>query len=102
MTYHLRVYDNFHYNDESEAYNTGHYDSYENALTAAKTIVDEFLVFNWKKGMTPIELRVLFLLYGDDPIVVPDEMTSGDIPRFSARKYVDEVIFDLRKRLEKQ
>ncbi|MFN4762350.1 hypothetical protein ACKGJN_04435 [Gillisia sp. Q332] len=40
--FHLRVYDNFHYMDESEVYNHGQYDTYEAALIAAKAIVDDF------------------------------------------------------------
>lgn len=33
--------------DESEAYNHGQYDTYEDALNAAKAIVDDFLEDNW-------------------------------------------------------
>jgi len=103
MKFHLRVYDNFHYTDESEAYNTGSYVTYDDALIAAKAIVDEFLVFNWKKGMPYKELRSLFMLFGDDPIIVPDENNeSSDIPRFSARDYVYGIIEDFCERLEKQ
>ncbi len=102
MTFHIRVYDNFHYTDESEAYNTGEYDSYENALIAAKTMVNEFLVHNWKKGMTPVALRDSYLFFGDDPIVVPNEKGDSDLPRFSAWDYVDEIVDELCERLEKQ
>ena len=47
MKFHLRVYDNFHYADESEAYNHGQYETYAEALIGAKAIVDEFLKHNW-------------------------------------------------------
>jgi len=47
MKLHLRIYDNFHYGDESEAYNHGQYETYAEALIGAKAIVDEFLKHNW-------------------------------------------------------
>lgn len=50
--FHLRVNDNFHYMAESEAYDYGQYNTYEEALIAAKAIVDEFFEFNWRGGIT--------------------------------------------------
>lgn len=103
MTFHLRVYDNFHYMEETEAYNTGSYATYEEALSAAKSIVEEFFVFNWKKGMTFEELRSLFMLYGDDPIIVPNEHgESIDYPNFSARDYAYSIVEDLFQKFENQ
>ena len=71
--FHLRVYDNYHYADESEAYDHGQYETYEEALLEAKAIVEEFLEQNWNHGITPEELLVQFALYGEDPIIIPDE-----------------------------
>lgn len=103
MTFHLRVYDNYHYNDESEAYNTGLFNTYEDALQAAKGVVNEFLADNWRKGMTPKDLHVLFLMFGDDPIVVPNERIENfDMPNFSAREYVPKIIEEFCLNLEKQ
>lgn len=39
--FHLRVFDNYHYMDESEAYNHGAFDTYEDALIAV------FSTFNY-------------------------------------------------------
>jgi hypothetical protein len=83
--FHLRVYDNFHYMDESEAYNHGQFDTYEDALIAAKAIVDEFFEHNWKSGVTPDYLNVQYCLYGEDPIILPNE--HGKLESFSARTY---------------
>lgn len=103
MKFHLRVYDNFHYNDESEAYNKGLYDSYEAALYAAKGMVDEFLIYNWRKGMLPKDLHALFLLYGDDPIILANESVERfEMPNFSARDYVEGIIEEFCKKLEEQ
>ena len=45
MKYHLRVYDNYHYGDESEAYNHGAYNTYEKAESAAKAIMVKTQLF---------------------------------------------------------
>ena len=50
MKYHLRVYDNYHHGDDSEAYDYGDYGTYGEAESAAKAIVDEFLEHNWSRG----------------------------------------------------
>lgn len=98
MKFHLRVYDNFHYMDESEAYNNGEYATYEDALVGAKAIVDEFLEFNWRPGMKPDDLIVSFAFYGEDPIILPDE--HGEYERFSSRNYVDTRAAEICKKLE--
>ena len=36
MKYYLKVYDNYHHADESEAYKHGQYETYAEALSAAK------------------------------------------------------------------
>src|SRR6187549_1769278 len=84
--FHLRIYDNFHYGDVNDFYKHGEFDTYEEALAEAKLIVDEFLRYNWKKGITPNELIVHFSFFGEDPIIVPEREGQE---RFSARTYVD-------------
>src|SRR6188474_3368230 len=98
MKFHLRVYDNFHYMDESEAYNHGHYNSYEDAVKAAKAIIEEFFMHNWKRGMTPGELRGLYFIYGEDPVIVAND--HGEHPEFSARTYVDENFEEIFKKID--
>ena len=98
MKYHLRVYDNYHYMDESEAYNYGQYDSYEDALVAARLIVDEFFVRHWTKGASPDALMAQYCMYGEDPVILP-----GDFPgheRFSARAYAEVSAFEICRKLE--
>jgi hypothetical protein len=96
MKFHLRVYDNYHYMDESEAYNHGEYETYEEALVGAKAIVDEFLVHNWTPGTKPDSLIVSFAFYGEDPIILP----VGYGESFSARTYVDTRAAEICKQLE--
>ena len=88
MKYHLRVYDNYHHADESEAYNHGEYDTYEKAESVVKAIVDEFLIKNWKRGMNPGILKALYSLNGEDPVILPAEYPEGK--RFSASDYAEE------------
>jgi guanosine-3',5'-bis(diphosphate) 3'-pyrophosphohydrolase len=85
--FHLKVYDNYHYMVESEAYNHGQYDSYEEAMIAAKAIVDEFFEHNWKQGLKPDYLIGQYCLYGEDPNILPNE--HGKHESFSARTYAN-------------
>lgn len=83
--YHLRVYDNFHYGDESEAYDHGSYPTYQAAVIAAKAIVDEFFKHNWNPGVEPDNLFSQYSLYGEDPVILLNE--PGERERFLARAY---------------
>ena len=96
--FYLRVYDNYHYTDESEAYNYGQYDTYEEALSAAQAIVDEFFEHNWKIGVTPDYLIGQYSLYGEDPIILPNE--PGEFERFSARTYANISAEEICRKLE--
>ena len=96
--FHLRVYENSHYMDESEAYNHGQYNTYEDALVAAKAIVDEFMEHNWQTGISPESLIGQFCLYGDDPIILPNE--PGKSECFSARTYAHISAVEICRKLE--
>jgi hypothetical protein len=100
MKYHLRVYDNSHHMDESEAYDHGKYETYEEAEIAARGIVNEFLHFNWRKGITSEELIEYYCLHGEDPVILPEK--HPEEKGFSARDYVNEVAEIICNNLEKQ
>ena len=84
--------------DESEAYDHGQYQTYEDAVIAAKTIVDEFFHHNWRSGVTPDELLGLYSFYGEDPIILPDE--PGKHESFSARNYAADSAIKICRKLE--
>jgi hypothetical protein len=86
--YRLRVYDNFHYGDTSEAYDYGQFETYELALIAAKKMVESSLRHEFKQGISEDELLAAFSFYGDDPIIVPSDPNRE---RFSARDYAHEI-----------
>jgi guanosine-3',5'-bis(diphosphate) 3'-pyrophosphohydrolase len=98
MKYHLRVYDNYHHGDESEAYDHGEYDTYEEAESAAKAIVNEFLEHNWSRGKTPGMLIAEYGLYGEDPVILP--AGEPESRNFSAADYADEIAGSICLKLE--
>jgi hypothetical protein len=88
--FYLKVYDNFHYGDESESYQYGQYKTYEEARKAAENIVFEFLESNWKPGFTSNTLLSQYSFYGEDHDILPSE--PGEKERFSAQ--IQGVYFD--------
>jgi hypothetical protein len=100
MKFHLRVYDNFHFADEFEAYNFGEYETYEDAIIAARAIVEEFFVHHWKRGMTAESLLQGHAQYGEEPIILPSE--PGENICFSARTYANEIAETVCKKLQQQ
>ena len=85
MNYYLRTYDNYHFRNESEAFNEGNFETYEEALAAAKIIVDDFLLQNSEKGMKPENLLFQWMMFGEAPEILP-KGKSG-IEHFSAGSY---------------
>lgn len=81
----LKIYDNFHYMDEDETYVTGNFDTYDDALAAAKKIVDDFLYKELLAGRPLAELYETYVSYGEDPDILGD--TPEGIERFSAWTY---------------
>jgi hypothetical protein len=88
MKFHLRVYDNFHYGNENEAYNSGEFSTYEDAIIEAKAMIDESLDNKWKPGMSSKELIAKFNINGIEPAILPN-LHENNI-RFSARTYAEE------------
>ena len=71
-TFKVIVYDNFHYMDESERYELGTFDSSEDALHVAKTIVDEYLASVFEPGMSATDLFESYTDFGEDPAIFSD------------------------------
>lgn len=77
----VRVWDNFHYMDDDEAYDFGEYSTYDEALDAAKRIVKESLE-NHRYDYAE------YTMFGDDPAILGP--TGGRL-LFSAREYAREL-----------
>ena len=84
MPYKVLVDDNFHYQDEDERYEQGQFETYEAALEAAQTIVNEFLASEYRPGMTAEQLYEQYTGFGEDPFIKPH---PDDRERFSAWDY---------------
>lgn len=80
--YTVRVWDNFHYMEEDEAYDAGSFDTYEEALARAKAIVEESVAHH-RYDMAE------YCGFGDDPGILCPAGTTH--PRFSARDYAREL-----------
>lgn len=83
IRYEVFVDDNFHYQDESERYKLGEYDSYEAAVEACKQIVDRELSHLHGNNATPAELYSSYTSFGEDPFIRPAPRKN----RFSAWEY---------------
>jgi hypothetical protein len=95
MKFHLRIFDNYHHWDEASSYDHGNYETYEEAVIAAKKIVEEFFEGECKPGVEAGNLRASFAMYGEEPVVFPDEPSSGK--SFSPREYAEEYVLELCK-----
>lgn len=70
--YQVFVDDNFHYMDESERYLLGTYATADEALAAARKLVDDFLEYQLERepSMPTDELVKIYVSFGEEPFVV--------------------------------
>ena len=85
--YLVRVDDNFHYMDKDERYTAGEYDSWEEALAKARSIVDDYLLSDIREnpGISAAALYERYKLFGEDPFIIG----PGD-HGFSAWRYAEQ------------
>lgn len=81
MKYSVMVDSNSSYMDESERYCAGEFEQWEDALDAAKGIVDRSLEEFDSSGKTADELYQYYCMFGDDSYII------GSGNEFSAREY---------------
>jgi hypothetical protein len=87
MSYRVLVDDNFHSMDEARHFEHGEYASLDDAIAAARTIVDEYLDAAWRPGITADELFTSYTTFGECPFVLADDVDAG---AFSAWDYARE------------
>lgn len=78
--YYLRVYDNAHYMDESEAYTKGPFVGAEAALAAARAIVNDY-VESGGGGFSG------YKLFGDDPVITGSPHVTFSAWDYAAERY---------------
>lgn len=86
MPYKVLVDDNYHHMDEESRYELGVFETRDEALAAAKRIVDDFLSSSLRPGMTAEELYTIYVGFGEDPFIVPVTSTDEGLD-FSAWSY---------------
>ena len=91
MKYTVYVDDNFHMGDEEERYKLGEYNSCEEAITACKTIIDEFMNKGYKEGMSFKELWEGYMMFGEDPFIISNDTQC----KFSAWTYAKQRCIEL-------
>ena len=88
--YRVFVDDNFHFMDEDERGCLGDFATYDEALNAAKKVVEAF--FGEKSvGQTEDQLYEGYMSFGDDPWIVSFGGAPEPPTRFSAWDYAKEV-----------
>jgi hypothetical protein len=80
----LKVYDNFHYQDEGETYKLGPYLSASDAVSAARGLVDASLRKEKRHSQSVEQLLRRYKSFGEDPTV----LGPGD-HAFSAWTYAE-------------
>jgi hypothetical protein len=70
MTYTVLVDDNAHHMDDTARYRLGEYATLEEAVEAARRLVDAWLEETHTPGMTGEALFREYLAWGEDPFVV--------------------------------
>lgn len=86
MKYTVGVDDNFHFMDEAERDVAGEYESAEEAVVAAREIVEKSLKWLFREGMTAAALFDHYRNFGDDPFIVSEDRNC----HFSAWIYAEQ------------
>lgn len=68
--------------DQSEEYNSGTYDTYNEAVAKCKAILDDFLESAYQHGEAAEQLYNTYVMYGETPVVWGDNL--GD---FNSNEY---------------
>lgn len=84
MPYIVVVDDNARFQDERERYTLGEFETLDDAISACKRVVDDYLQSAYKPGMTAEELVASYRSLGEVPWIDSTEDVS-----FSARDYAE-------------
>jgi hypothetical protein len=90
----VMVDDNYHYMDGDSRYTAGKFDTWEEAVTLAKKIVDETISPAINDGLSPEGAVSNYRHFGEDPWIIG----NGAVPEgesFSAWSYAEEPAFQL-------
>jgi len=92
IRYTVLVDDNYHYQDESERYKLGMFETAEDAIEACRRHVDQWLVESYEPGFSAGQLYGKYKMFGEGPFIVSED----EVPvRFSAWDYAKEKCEDI-------
>ncbi len=89
--YQVYVDDNYHYQDEKERYKLGDFVTFEEAVTACQTIVDEYLQQSCREGATAEKLYQDYIRFGEDPFIIGEPVPF----HFSAWAYAKKRCYEI-------
>lgn len=98
--YIVRILDNFHFMDQSEEYNSGTFDTYEEAVEKCKQIVDDFLESAYEPGQNANWLYLTYTSYGETPLVWGENLGTFDANQY-ARKRCRQIVDSHKRRMKK-
>jgi len=88
MPFTVYVDDNYCYMDEDRRWKLGEFETHQEAVAAAKELIDSFLLEHYTPGMTAETLLNGYKGFGDDPFIT-GEGPGIDSERFSAWEYAE-------------
>ena len=94
MKHTVYIDDNFHYMDDSSSYTLGVFNSWSDAVNAAKAVIDEFLLDKWQDCGNTKKLMEAYCMFGEEPSIDKQNLFK----RFSARKYAKKKCKELFKK----
>ena len=86
MTFTVYVDDNYCYMDEDRRWKLGEFETHQEAVAAAKKVVDDCLLEHYTPGTTAEVLYQGYTGYGDDPFIT-GEGPGIDSEKFTAWEY---------------
>lgn len=98
--YTVRILDNFHFMDQSEEYNSGNFDTYEEAVTKCKAILDDFLESAYQPNDTADQLYGTYTQYGETPLIWGDNLGNFD-SNIYARERCEQIVKRHQSRIKK-
>lgn len=90
MKYRILIDDNFRFMDESERVAYGTFETAEDAVSACRRVIDEWLADAFKPGMTSEGLWQSYIAFGDDPFITPVDQKDAPAANFDAWAYARE------------
>lgn len=86
--------------DRGAEYNSGTFDTYEEAVTKCKAILDDFLESAYKPGETAEQLYDTYVMFGETPIIWGKNLGSFDSNVY-ARERCEQITKSHKPRINK-